>query len=164
MLAHDALDHWPKVFGFAQSLTKDRSKAEDFCQEAFLRLLDRVDSIDMTRSVLPLLLTIVRNLVVSDARRHRPESWDASIHPDPEDARAVDPAVEAERRESAMSVRVALGRLPDNWRAALYLKDGLGLSYAEIAEIIDVSVDTVRTMLHRARQRLRQLLPEGRAS
>ncbi|MCA8961441.1 MAG: sigma-70 family RNA polymerase sigma factor [Planctomycetes bacterium] len=165
----EAIQHWPRVFGFAVSLTRDRTQAEDLCQEAYLRLLNRPADLDRTRSVLPFLLTIVRNLFISEARRRRPvrleATGDASGRDvEPVDERAEDPEVAAIRREESDGLHAALEQLPESWRAALYLKDGLGLSYREIGDVIDASTDTVRTMLHRARQRLRRALPGRRMS
>lgn len=160
-----ALEHWSRVLGFARSLVGEPALAEDLCQEAYLRLMERADRIDFERSVLPLLLTIVRNLAVSEFRRERPGSLPGNEDGDfdVQDEKAEDPAQLASRAESHSTLRDALGCLPKNWRAALYLKDGLSFSYRQIGEIIESSEDTVRTMLHRARQRLRQLLSERKA-
>ena len=71
---------------------------------------------------------------------------------------ADDPFRTATRRERIESVRAALDDLPAPWRAILFLRDGLGLSYAEIARIEQRTEDVVRVTLHRARKRLRARL------
>ncbi|MFQ5654406.1 MAG: RNA polymerase sigma factor, partial [Planctomycetota bacterium] len=73
---------------------------------------------------------------------------------------------ETTRREEIATVEAALAQLSPLWRAILYLRDGLGLSYREVAEVLDRSEDVVRVTLHRARLRIRAaltgLLIEGR--
>lgn len=155
-LPEEALEHWPRVFGFAQQLVGDRTRAEDLCQEAYLRLLRSARPLDTSTSLLPLLLTVVRNLVRSDLRRVDPTEFAGEV--EPEDDRVGDPAERAERAEESAAVEAALARMSPNWRAALYLADGLAFSYAEIADVLGTSDDVVRVMLHRARLRVRVLL------
>ena len=164
-LSAEVLGYWSQVYGFARAICGDAVGAEDLCQEAYLRLHERRESIDFGRPVLPLLLTIVRRLAISERRRRRPLTGGAVE----EDGAAVweplapeesDPARRAEVVDDCRQLGEALARLAPKWRAALFLRDGLALSYAEIADVIEASVDSVRTTLHRARQRLRELLSE----
>lgn len=162
-----ALDDWPKLFGYAVSLCAERGRAEDLCQATFERLLSRASRIDMSRPLLPLLVTMLRNLYVSELRRPRSVALD-----DPNEAgsqqaadpRSIDPSELAEQSDTLEAVRAALARLPENWRAAVYMRDALDFSYREIAEALSTSADTVRTLLHRARHRLRGLLSERTSS
>jgi RNA polymerase sigma-70 factor (ECF subfamily) len=155
-LAAQALAHWASTYGFALALTRCPTRAEDLCQEAFLRLLEREEEVDRSRSLRPLILTIVRNLFVSETRRPVLRALDGG--PEPRDRAAVGPDEAASRREEIDAVRRALAELPPDWRAALYLRDGLDLSYREVGEVLDKSVDVVRVTLHRARRRVRGLL------
>jgi RNA polymerase sigma-70 factor, ECF subfamily len=155
-----ALDLWPRVFGFARSLTGDGSRAEDLCQETYLRFFGMKRPVDRSRSILPLLLTIVRNLVRDEARRPQPESLEIAAMGGKSPAAPADrnPAGSAARREERDNLRDALSRLSPLWRSVLYLRDGLGFSYREIAGVVERTEDTVRVTLHRARQRMRELL------
>ena len=165
-LIDEALRHWPKLFGFAYALTKDRGRAEDHCQEAIVRLSSSDRPVDRSRPLLPLLFRVVRNLVIDEARRPETESIDGiDEHGEPyriEPADEQDPIREVLRSEQIRGVRSALDRLPASWRAVLYLRDGLDLPYREIAEVEGTTEDVVRVTLHRARQRIRVLLtPEA---
>jgi len=152
--AEDALEHWPQAFGFALSLCGDRARAEDLCQESFLRLATMKREVDRSRPLRPLLFRILRNLHVSELRRSKPDPLDAEP-PDPEGS---GPAEAASRRERIRRVRAALDRLSPEWRSMLYLRDGVGLSYREIAGVVGRSVGVVRVTLHRARKRVRSHL------
>lgn len=155
-----ALAHWPEAFAFALALTRERSDAEDLCQEAFLRLWAMNRPLDDTRPLRPLLFTIVKNEFRTRARRQRPDRLDDVLGRDDAGIEVADdgPAVRADRSEQVEIVHDALGRMNPIWRAALYLADGIGLSYAEIAEVLDRTEDVVRVTLHRARLRVRVLL------
>ena len=155
-----AIEHWSEAYGLAMTITRNAARAEELCQEAFVRLGTMRRDPDLTRPVRELLLTIVRNLALSDRRRAPQESLDAVMadgHTIPDPA-ASDPAEQADRREQQATVQAALDQLNPTWRAMLYLRDGLSLSYRQIAEILEKSEDVVRVTLHRARHRVREIL------
>ena len=152
----DATRYWPRAYGFALALTGEPARAEDLCQEAYLRILTSKREIDTARPLIALLARIIRNLHLSEARRSNPVHLEV-----PEsvvDEHLAPPPAVASRREAAASVHAALDRLKPLWRAALYLKDGLGLTYAEISDVTGMTTDVVRVTLHRARKRVRTSL------
>ena len=156
----EARTHWGAALGLARSLLGDPARAEDVCQEAFLRLAKRAEEIDRGRPLRPLVLTIVRNLALSELRRLRPTSLEGAIEdgatPPIAKGRAPDEAVG--RAELVRRMRRALDRLPPAWRAYLYLREGLGLSPAQIAEVMEATPGVIRTTLHRARLRVREFM------
>jgi RNA polymerase sigma-70 factor (ECF subfamily) len=106
------------------------------------------------------------NVVLNRLRGRRPA--EASLAPDgdgdrlPADPRSPDPVREAAASEAAAEIRVRLASLPEGWRAVLSLRYAEGLRVAEIAEALDLPVNTVKTRLFRAREALRGLLaPPG---
>jgi RNA polymerase sigma-70 factor (ECF subfamily) len=84
---------------------------------------------------------------------HRPAE-PAADQPGPEET-TVEAAVEAETRRRVLA---ALAGLPDHYRTALLLKDGLGLPAEGVAQAMGVTVPAVRSVLHRARSALRERL------
>ena len=86
---------------------------------------------------------------------HRPAEPPAG-EPGPEEA-----AVEAETRRQVVA---ALASLPDRYRTAVLLKDGLGLAAEQVAAAMGITVPAVRSVLHRARSDLRQRLAGDRKS
>ena len=154
---HRALEHWEEVWGFAYTLTGNRTRADDLSQEAYARFLGIRRPVDTERSLRPLLFTIVRNLVRSEARRPGLDSLDLALeHENTPASPAPDPVQQAVVKEERDVVRKALSRLSPFWRATLYLRDGVGLSYREIAAVLDRTEDTIRVTLHRARSRIRE--------
>ncbi len=158
-LARRALPYWAEAHALARLLLRDRGRAYDVCQEAFARLAAR-ETDDPRRDVRPLLFRVVRNLAIDEQRRAGAislESRIASTGPIA-DLRSPDPAEEASRREQVRRLERELAALDPVWQTVLYLRDGVGLSYREIASVIERSEDVVRVTLHRARRRMRTAL------
>ncbi len=77
------------------------------------------------------------------------------------DDEAASPEQQAVRSEMSACMQALIDQLPPDYRAALILHDLEGMTSAEIAEVLDVSLDTVKIRLHRARTRLRAALKVG---
>jgi RNA polymerase sigma-70 factor (ECF subfamily) len=156
----EASRFWPEIFGLAFQILGDRGRAEDLSQEAYLRLGSMRRPLDRSGSLRHLLLTIVRRLAISELRKRRPQllgergSEEAGL----EAGGASDPLQQAKRNEQRQVVQQALQRLRPSWRTILFLRDGLGLSYAEIGNVTGKSENVVRVTLHRARCRIREIL------
>ena len=71
-----AYEHWPAAFGLAVVLLGDRARAEELCQDTFVRLMTTKTEIDGSRPLGGLVLTTTRNLCLNELRRHRPGSLD----------------------------------------------------------------------------------------
>ena len=74
------------------------------------------------------------------------------------DNSSPDPAALAQNKELCEIVVESLGRLDDAQRAVVVLRDIEGMSYAEIAEVLEIELGTVRSRLSRARGKLREIL------
>ena len=142
------------AYGYARTLTRDPTTAEDLVQDAFLRACRGFRGY---RAGEPRawLFAIVRSVFLTNARRDRPWSDLAA----PEEAEAVaDPADTPEvsllRGDSEMGVRDAVEALPDAFREAIVLRELQELSYREIAEVTGAPIGTVMSRLARARRLL----------
>ena len=145
--------HRVDVYRAAMRRTHDHHEAEDVTQAAFLDAYRAV--LRGTRPELPRpwLLAIAENV-----RRRR---FAATIRRPV--ATALDEDATASRpssREDTEDVLLALAALPENQRSAFVLREVAGLSYAEIAEQLGVSLPSVQMLLFRARKSLRTLLTE----
>ena len=170
-LIRRAYDHWPAAYGLAVVLVGDHGRAEELCQDTFVRLMTTESEIDASRPLAGLVLTTTRNLCLNELRRRKPGSLDALREagaPEPREPGPVgDPTAGLEGAERKTAVRAALAKLSPTWREMVYLREALDLPYREIATVADTTEDVVRTTLSRARARLRELLaahaPEGGA-
>lgn len=135
-----------------------RSEAEDVVQEAFVQAYVKLDTFKHQSRFYTWLYRIAFNVSISRRRRRRRVelSWDESREiagEEPVDAgeSPLDPLEQAERRQL---LEQAMACLTDEHRAIIVLRHLEEFSYEEIAEILEISVGTVRSRLHRARAAL----------
>jgi RNA polymerase sigma-70 factor (ECF subfamily) len=151
--------HHEAVFRVAYRLTNDRERAEDITQDCFLRLVCNRGRFDPARgSLRQFLYGMVRNLVLQfwEARGR-----DVSLSEDRDDdppAAAVLPVDVIATREVAEAVQEAVAMLPVLQREAIVLFEFEELSLEEVAAAVNSDVGTVKSRLHRARERLRRVL------
>lgn len=141
--------HQGVVLRLCQRMLGNRHDAEDVVQEAFVRAVRGLRGWDSTRALRPWLLAIAANRCRTALARRR------SI---PSDTQVL--AEELPERESGghglrhlnEEVQLALGELRSEYRQAFELFHFEQLAYADIAEVLEVPVGTVKTWMHRARQ------------
>ena len=161
-LQREALLHLDALYSFALRLTKRPPDADDLVQETYLRAFRFAHRFEPGTHLRAWLFQILRNTFLTFYRRdaHQPVLFDqegegAEDAPDPDaPVAAVATALDLER---------ALGELPEEFRTALLLADLEGFALAEIAQIMDVPVGTVKSRLFRARRLLRRRLADYRA-
>jgi len=153
--------HRTPVFRFACRMLGSAPQAEDVTQECFLSILRRPEAFQAERASLrTYLCAIARHLALKQLRKRGQETL---VDDPPEEAPggaagerdALSTVIEA---EAAEAVRRAVGDLPPLQREAVVLFEYQELSLAEIAMVCDVDVGTVKSRLHRARERLRRTL------
>jgi len=142
--------------------------AEDLAQEVFLRIYRARAGYKPLARFETWLGRIIYNVVVNAAqsrKRSKTQSLDAmkakgwQEETDPSQGPAVmDPLARLERRELREKVREAVLALPDQQRMALILNKYQGLSYEEIARSLEMSVEAVKSLLYRAREKIRAAL------
>ncbi|MGH3090355.1 MAG: RNA polymerase sigma factor [Rubrobacteraceae bacterium] len=135
--------------------SKREISAEDLMQETFLRAYDRLESFNPDYRFKTWLLAIANNLGIDTLRRRREMvEYNQEIHGEassgPETA-----AMDAERRAS---VREAMESLPETYQVPLMLRYNEEMSYAEIAEVLGITVPAVKSRLFRARNMVGELL------
>jgi RNA polymerase sigma-70 factor (ECF subfamily) len=131
--------------------------AEELLQEAFLRAYRAAATFEPRAAVSTWLFRIAANLCLNEAQSARSRHEVVAEVPEIVSAQA-NPAEALERKEVSAAVEAALACLPPHQRAAVQLARFEGLSYAEIARVLGVSVGAVDGLLQRARQTLRKRL------
>jgi len=147
------------LLSFLRRRVRDAELAEDLLQETFVRAI-RAGRVESAGELRPYLFTIAQNLAADHWRRHfrllgkeaarEPEAGLESVA----DEAAESPEAEAGRRRLEQRVGEALARLPERYQQAFRLAAIEQLSYREVAERLDWSLDQVRINVHRARKRL----------
>jgi len=166
----EALPCLDAVYRFALRLTGSEVEAEDLTQETFLKAHRAWSQYTAGTHVKSWLFTICRNAFLRDrdrSRRHREIVVEQSGRSAP--GETVQPvwATGGAAPDAALfdglvdrAVLDEISRLDEDFRVPLLLSDVEGLRYAEIAEILEVPVGTVKSRLFRARRRLQEALYE----
>ena len=155
--AYDALG--PSLYRYALMILADPGLAEDAVQQAFTRLLSR-GRVDDVASAKAFLRVIVRNEAyrLLAARRPTQTLEQADVH-------LLEPADDSvERQEEQRQLEQALRQLPPDQREVVHLKVYEQLSFAEIAQLLAIPLNTAASRYRYAIAHLREFLParEGR--
>ncbi|HIZ37563.1 MAG TPA: RNA polymerase sigma factor SigE [Candidatus Ruania gallistercoris] len=149
-----------RVYRLAYRLTGNRADAEDLTQEVFVRVFRSLHSY-RPGTFAGWLHRITTNLFLDGQRRKKRIRFDA-LGPAAERIAATTDAGSPERRYEHhnldLDIQEALDGLKPQYRAAVVLCDIEGLSYEEIAEVLGISMGTVRSRIHRGRAQLRSTL------
>ncbi|MEZ5332577.1 MAG: sigma-70 family RNA polymerase sigma factor [Thermoanaerobaculia bacterium] len=152
-----------QVFTYASYLLGRPEDAEDVTQEAFMKLWTHWEELDPDR-VPAWLMRVTRNLCfdrlrhVKVVREHVADSGEVALGtaPDP----GPSPASTAEGAQLRERLEGALGTLGEPMRSVVLMREVQGFKYREIAEILELPLNTVRVYLHRGRRRIREHLQE----
>jgi len=154
--------HERRVYAVAYRMCGNSEDARDVSQEVFIsafRALPRF-RVDAPLSVWFYRSTV--NASINLLRKRRPSSSLDEAQADvPDDHRSPDDLALAASLGEA--VREAIEELPDEYRAAVILRDLEDLDYAEIADVLEVPIGTVRSRIHRGRALLAKRLSPYRA-
>jgi RNA polymerase sigma-70 factor (ECF subfamily) len=148
---------WPHMraaHNFARWLVRNNHDAEDIVQESFLKAYKALDTF-RGGDARAWMLSIVRNTAMNFLRARKPDiTVDRSAQERELEDHAPDPEsglLEQSRREQ---VRGAIARLAPEFREAIVLREIEGMSYKEIASVLEIPIGTVMSRLSRARNLL----------
>jgi RNA polymerase sigma-70 factor, ECF subfamily len=160
--------HDRQLFGFLWRSLSSREKAEDAYQEVFIKVVRSAPRYEPSARFAAWLYTIARNVVIDMARRDKlrvTESLDAEVFEDggatrldmvPSDE--ADPEAELGGMQLAELLEQAISDLPAEQREVFLLREKSGLSFKEIAKLTRAPLNTVKTRMHYALNRLRKTL------
>jgi RNA polymerase sigma-70 factor (ECF subfamily) len=159
--------YWDRLYRWLYRMTRDRHTAEDLTQETFLKALAAVKTFRAGSNFRAWVFRIGHNNFVNQKRSER-----RTKHQLPDDAAAPDlgsAETTMENREALEAIARAVADLPGDFRAALTLRVEEGLSFRDVARILNTTEETARWRVFKARQKLMkvlapELLPPGAAA
>jgi RNA polymerase sigma-70 factor (ECF subfamily) len=156
--------HQALVAGTVARMLGSNSDVEDIAQQVFIRVWKSAGRYVARAKFTTWLLKITRNLVFNEMRRaKRHPHLPVQIEPEAEevplkDEQATAPDAMLLQTELQQAIENEITLLPDTQRMALVLRRYEELSYEEIADVLDLSVPAVKSLLFRARTELRERL------
>jgi len=150
--------HQDRIYNLCRYMLQNRGDAQDAAQDIFIKAYKGLKDYRPFSSFYTWIYRIAVTTCLDYKKRSRRESLrNEPLAEDlPSDAPFPDQLYES--RESIEAVQLALQNLPNKLRAAIVLREMEGLSYEEIAEVLHISLGTVRSRISRAREKLRRLL------
>lgn len=154
-------EYAPAVYGLALRIVANEAIAEDVTQDVFVRLWERPERFDPSRGPLrAYLLAMAHSRAVERVRaeeslRRRHDAAGRKVRSDPEPASPDERLITL---DAASAVRSALAKLPDVQRIPIEMAYYEGLSYRQVAEVLDEPEGTVKYRIRGGMQKLRAAL------
>jgi len=158
------------IYNLAYRMLGSPEDARDISQEVFLRAYRSLRSFREEASFSTWVYRIAKNACLDELRKRSKVQAVSVDQPLETEEGAVqrelpsklgDPERAVEQVELSELIEQALGTLADQYRSAVVLRDLHGFAYEEIAEIMEVSLGTVKSRIHRGRQALKEVLLES---
>ena len=154
------MEHIDSLYGYALTLTRDATEAEDLMQETYLRAASAANRPGIDINLKAWLFVIMRNAWLNHLRHNKsgPRFVELELGEPAISQAQENPHVVYLRKLERQQVREAIESLPHAYREIVVLRDIEGFTYQEIATVLDCPAGTVMSRLGRARGKLRKLL------
>ena len=156
--------HFDRLYRLAWRLTGSKTEAEDLFQELLIKAFAKLDDIVTLEQPGPWLCRVMYNLFIDQHRRFARQRLQVVEEGQLPGAGIADlpgshdPVADNERAEKFRHLDAALHKLSDEHRIIVLLHDTEGYKLKEIQELTGTPIGTVKSRLHRARARLREIL------
>jgi RNA polymerase sigma-70 factor (ECF subfamily) len=147
-----------RIYNLCRYMLQDPQNAEDASQDAFLKAYRALKGFRPNSSFYTWIYRIAVTTCLDYRRKSRWEVFRREPLPEDLPSNEHSPHQLYESWEIADSIQQALQKLPEKLRAVIVLREIEGCSYEEIAEVLQLSVGTVKSRIWRARDQLRHLL------
>jgi RNA polymerase sigma-70 factor, ECF subfamily len=144
-----------RIYNLCRYMLRDASDAQDAAQDTFLKAYKGLKDFRPDASLSTWLYRIAVNTCLDHRKKFRHDPLNGEEVP--VDLPSPDPSPEGSyhAKKNAEVLRAALRKLPEKLRSAIVLREIEGLSYEEIASVLDISMGTVKSRIARARDELR---------
>ncbi|MCK4752989.1 MAG: sigma-70 family RNA polymerase sigma factor [Planctomycetes bacterium] len=163
-----------RIYNVILKICANVDDAAELTQETFVKVIENIDKFESRSSFYTWAFRIAVNLTLNYCQRNIKlgyRSLDAQSYTDSDqtkhmlkefltDEDAPDPAALAQNKELCQLAIKALMKLDDNQRAIVILRDIEGMDYAQIAQVLEIELGTVKSRLSRGRSALREIMEE----
>jgi RNA polymerase sigma-70 factor (ECF subfamily) len=155
------LKYQDRIYNLCRYLLGNPQDAEDAAQDVFIKAYRKLKDFRPESSLYTWLYRIGVNTCLDHKRKFRPEPLKDQSSAEYLPSAEPSPERHYQSKEIGQAIQTALEQLSGNSRAIIVLREVEGLSYEEIAEVLDTSVGTVKSRISRTREELRRLLGGG---
>jgi len=141
-----------RIYSYCRKIVGDDHIAEDMLQETFMKLLEASRKKSNIENIFGYLLIIARNHCLNYKRDN------TVMFDELQDMHLTTSENTFETKELVHLITMSLELLPEHYREAFVLREYNGLSYAEVGETVGQPVNVVKVRIHRAKEKLRQIL------
>ena len=155
--------HYDRIYAVCRRITGNDSDAADAAQEALMAIVRGLARFDGRSSFATWVYRVATNASLDELRRRRRRPMLANATDDDHPHEAADTSGHdpGDRLGDRLALEAALLDVPEEFRVAVVLRDVADLDYAEIAEVLDVPVGTVKSRIARGRSQLSAILAAG---
>jgi RNA polymerase sigma-70 factor (ECF subfamily) len=145
-----------KLYRFACRLLNNNMDSEDIVQEVMLKLWARREKLGEYKSIEAFAMVILKNMCLDrlKAKGYRTDDLDDRKN----ESGGFSPHTSLELSDTTEKVKTIINTLPEHQRMIIHLRDIEGYEFEEIAEIMQMSLNTIRVNLSRARKKVRETL------
>jgi RNA polymerase sigma-70 factor (ECF subfamily) len=151
-----------RIYGFACYFLKDQTVAQDITQDVFIKFWEHYDDIDRDRA-LGWLLKVTRNACIDQIRKRKTRRKSVTVDSENlnrAESQGPSPLAETQASDFDEHLNAALDNIDEPYRSVVVLREVQDLKYKEIAEALDMPLNTVKVYIHRGRKKLRNQLAE----
>jgi RNA polymerase sigma-70 factor (ECF subfamily) len=155
-------EHKDQVYGFACAMLRDDVVAQDVTQDVFITLWEHRDEIDADRAG-AWLMRVTRNACIDHLRKRQTRQRTLTVDTDSlsrAESGRPEPDEAAEAADFDAHLHDALDEIDEPYRSVVLLREVQNLKYKEIAEALDMPLNTVKVYIHRGRKKLRRHLSD----
>jgi len=161
--------HFPKLYSLAYRLSGTQADAEDLVQDVLLKLYERRTELSSIRDLAPWLGRVLYNQFIDNKRRYNRQpltlvgsatDLDAIPGADDRASQRDDPSRLSSRAQERNVLSHALAKLSEEQRLVLLMHDVEGYKLTELQQLTGIASGTLKSRLHRARARLKNLLQQ----
>ncbi len=145
-----------KLYRLSKRLLKNSDDAEDIVQEVFMRLWSRRERLSEYKSIEAFAMVITKNLSLDKLKLKKNKADELSDKF--EQMTEHTPYNKVEMTDSFNKIQDIISMLPEQQRMIIHLRDIEGYEFEEISEIVQMSINTVRVNLSRARKKVRETM------
>ncbi len=146
-----------KLYRFALSFLLNEDDAKDVVQEVMIKSWEKIQDISKIKNIEAWCITMTRNKALDVLRKKGRNHIDITSQVHIESSTAS-PHEQTSSIESMELIKQTIAALPENQRAVITLRDIEGYSYKEIALILELDLNHIKVLLHRARQQVKKKL------